>query len=248
MYERRTDVHLSHSGLVAPSESDSSYAVNGECRICVPSLNMCFTTNKLHPLNLTGNIFEGTKLARPLTIQDYIHILIDNDKHIDSELSTIINNIHSLTARYRRSKETDKSQSNPSGRHLVVGEFSVICSSSHSPFIDMPTDEQRSQADSLPSPSTDSSLRRKQDSDSIVRGILSNAVQYNNQQKQSGDSPSALTRLLNGNAMGNSTDRQDTAQARPVIQAPHASPSPGAQAKVGIVDGQLRRCYAFALF
>ena len=112
--------------LVAPSESTASYATNGECRICVPSLNMCFTTNKLQPLNLTGNIFEGTKLARPLTIQDYIHILIDNDKHIDSELAAIISNIQSLTARYRRSNETDKSQSNPSGRHLAVGLF-VCC-------------------------------------------------------------------------------------------------------------------------
>jgi hypothetical protein len=35
------------------------------------------------------------------------------------------------------------------------------------------------------SESTDASLRRKQDSDSIVRGILSNSIKYNHE-KQSG--------------------------------------------------------------
>jgi hypothetical protein len=63
----------------------------------------------------------------------------------------------------------------------------------------------------------DSSLRKKTDSDSIVRGILSNSIKYNNE-KQSGlkisllfvfiifaffffkgDSSSTLTRLLNRN-------------------------------------------------
>jgi hypothetical protein len=88
---------------------------NDECRICVPSLNMCFTTNKLQPLNLTGNIFDVSKSTRPLTIQDYLHILVDNDKYVDSELAHMINNIQSLTTRYRRVNDTEKSQGNGSG-------------------------------------------------------------------------------------------------------------------------------------
>jgi len=51
----------------------------------------------------------------------------------------------------------------------------------------------------LQSSLNDSSLRKRNDSDSIVRGILSNSIQYNHE-KQTGDSPSALTRLLNGNS------------------------------------------------
>ena len=76
---------------------------------------MCFTTNKLQPLNLTGNIFDGTKLSRPLTIQDYITLLIDNDKYIDSELAAMISNINSLTARYRQLNGTDKPPADASG-------------------------------------------------------------------------------------------------------------------------------------
>lgn len=77
---------------------------------------MCFQTNKLQPLNLQGNIFDISKSTRPLTLQDYIAILIDNDKYIDSELANIINNIQSLTARYRRLNDFDKSQEDNSGK------------------------------------------------------------------------------------------------------------------------------------
>jgi len=77
---------------------------------------MCFTTNKLQPINLQGNIFDISKSTRPLTIQDYIHILIDNDKYVDSELANMINNIQSLTARYRRLNDVEKSQGDVSGR------------------------------------------------------------------------------------------------------------------------------------
>lgn len=76
---------------------------------------MCFTTNKLQPLNIQGNIFDISKSTRPLTIQDYINILIDNDKYIDSELVNMINNIQSLTARYRRLNDIEKSQGDISG-------------------------------------------------------------------------------------------------------------------------------------
>jgi hypothetical protein len=102
--------------LVSSSETDLSSISNGECRICVPSLNMCFTTNKLQPLNLQGNIFDVSKSARPLTIQDYISILLDNDKYMDGELTNMINNIQSLTARYRRLNDSvEKSQDDTSG-------------------------------------------------------------------------------------------------------------------------------------
>jgi hypothetical protein len=80
---------------------------------------MCFTTNKLQPLTLIGNVFEGTKSSHPLSIQDYIHILFDNNKYIDSELATIINNIQSLTARYRRLDDPVKLLTENSGAKTV---------------------------------------------------------------------------------------------------------------------------------
>ena len=46
-----------------------------------------------------GKIFDEPKTARPLTIQDYISILTDNDQNLDSELTHMIN---SLPARYKR--------------------------------------------------------------------------------------------------------------------------------------------------
>jgi len=42
------------------------------------------------------------KSTHPLTIQDYISILIDNDKYLDSELVNMINNLPSLASRYKR--------------------------------------------------------------------------------------------------------------------------------------------------
>jgi len=68
---------------------------------------MCFSTNKLQSLNIIGNIFDLSKSPHPLTIHDYISILIDNDKYLDNELLNIINNIPSLSSRYRRLNETD---------------------------------------------------------------------------------------------------------------------------------------------
>jgi hypothetical protein len=79
---------------------------------------MCFITNRLQPLNLQGNIFDVSKLVRPLTIQDYINILLNNDKHMDSELVHMIN-IQSLTERYRRLNDTEKCQGDTQGRSQV---------------------------------------------------------------------------------------------------------------------------------
>ncbi|CAF1614630.1 unnamed protein product, partial [Didymodactylos carnosus] len=74
------------------------------CKLSIPSINMCFTTskNKLNPIHVNGNIFHQNKTTRPLNIQDYIDILIDNEKWIDNELQSMINDIQSLTAKYRR--------------------------------------------------------------------------------------------------------------------------------------------------
>jgi hypothetical protein len=144
---------------------------------------MCFTTNKLQPLNLHGNIFDVSKPIRPLTIQDYIHILIDNDKNIDGELAHMINNIQSLTARYRRLNDHEKSQED--SEQTIDEKY--------------PSD----------SSSTDSALRRKQDSDSIVRGILNNSIKYNHE-KPSGDPSLIFDRLLNGNNLPNGNSRSGT--------------------------------------
>ncbi|CAF1062817.1 unnamed protein product [Rotaria sordida] len=173
--------------FLSPTDTDSSSASNGQCRICVPSLR---------------NIFGVSKLTRPLTIQDYIQILMDNDKHMDGELANMINNIQSLTACYRRLNDKTKSQSN--GSDIIMDE--------------------KVQLESSPS-LTDISSRQKHDSESIVRGILSNSIQYNHE-KQSGlylkenfyyyynyaffegDSSSTLVRLLNGN--GHSSQNGNT--------------------------------------
>ena len=182
--------------LVSPTESESSFTSHGSCRICVPSLNMCFTTNKLQPLNIVGNIFDGTKLSRPLTIQDYISILIDNDKYIDGELATMITNIKSLTARYRRLNETEKPQADASG------QMKWIRGCVHH-LLELTLDnktEPKGPPESSPVP-PNTSIHRKQDSDLIVRGILSSAMQSNHSKPE--DPPSTLTRLLNGN--GNHT-------------------------------------------
>lgn len=66
---------------------------------------MYFSTSKLQSLSVHGNIFDGSKLSRALTIQDYIQILIDHDKNLDPELVRLIQNISALTGR-------QKSQSN----------------------------------------------------------------------------------------------------------------------------------------
>jgi len=70
---------------------------------------MCFTTNKLQTLNIIGNIFDVSKSTHPLTIHDYISILIDNDKYLDNELLNMINNIPSLSSRYKYLNETNNS-------------------------------------------------------------------------------------------------------------------------------------------
>ncbi len=95
--------------LVASADVDSSSISSGECSIYVPSLNMSFTTNKLQTLNIIGNIFDGSKSTHPLTIYDYISILIDNDKYLDNELLNMINTIPSLSSRYKCLNQTDNS-------------------------------------------------------------------------------------------------------------------------------------------
>jgi hypothetical protein len=136
---------------------------------------MCFTTNKLQPLNLQGNIFDVSKSTRPLTIQDYINILIDNDKNIDGELAHMINNIQSITARYRRLTDHEKFQED----------------------LEQTIDQ---------SESSDSSLRLKQESDSIVRSILNSSIKYNHE-KPSGDPSLTFDRLLNGNNLPNGNSK-----------------------------------------
>lgn len=136
-----------------------------ECRISVPSLNMCFMTKKLHPLTIQGNIFDLSKSRRPLTIQDYLQILIEHDQYIDSELTQMIANIQTITARFRRSNDDDSSN--------FLSEQSLLLNDGSS------------------------SSSRKQDSDSIVRGILSNSMKYNHE-KSTSDANLTLERILNG--------------------------------------------------
>jgi len=71
---------------------------------------MCFSTNKLQSLNIIGNIFDASKSRHPLTIQDYISILIDHDKYLDSELINMINNLSSLSS--SRSKRSNNQSTN----------------------------------------------------------------------------------------------------------------------------------------
>ncbi|CAF1047988.1 unnamed protein product [Adineta ricciae] len=162
--------------LINSNDTDALSMSSDECRICVPSLNMCFTTNKLQSLNVAGNIFGAAKSTHPLTIQDYASILIDSDKHLDSELVYIINN---LSARYKRLSNANNNQS--------TNEIELSDG----------TTQEKLPMDSLAN-FNDPSLRKKQDSDSIVRGILSNSIQYNHE-KQSGDLPTTLAGLLNDN-------------------------------------------------
>lgn len=103
-WKENCDIHF----LVSPSDADPSSIPANECRIAVPSLNMCFTTNKLQPLTIEGNIFDLAKPRRPLTIQDYLQILIEHDQFIDSELAQMMSSIQTLTARFRRSSEMEK--------------------------------------------------------------------------------------------------------------------------------------------
>ncbi|CAF0765344.1 unnamed protein product [Adineta ricciae] len=192
--------------IISSSDRDATPISNGECRICVPSLNMCFITSKLQPLNLQGNIFDASKTTRPLTIQDYIHILIDNDKQTDGEIANMVNSIQLLTARYRRLNDMERKPNDSS---------------------DVSTDE-KFQSDSLSS-FTEPFSRRKNDSDSIVRGILNNSAKYNHE-NQSGDSATtAINRLLhtNGSNLPNGSTRSSTAattgHVHPNQSKPHSA-------------------------
>ena len=49
--------------------------------------------NKLQSSSVLGDIFDGPKLTRPLTIEDSIEILIEHDNHLHSELSHLITSI-----------------------------------------------------------------------------------------------------------------------------------------------------------
>jgi hypothetical protein len=168
-------------------------------------LNMSFSTNKLQSLKILGNIFDGTKLTRPLTIQDYIQILIGHDKHLDGELAHLINSIQSLSSRQRSTPNPASATTNGSD-----------------PF----------------DPSIDPFQRKKSDSDSIVRGILSNSVKYNHEKstaeestrKESlntrtlpDDSSATLAQLLNGNGNAMMVDPVRTPMTTPFNQ-PKVSP------------------------
>ena len=169
-------------------------------------LSMCFSTNKLQSLNILGNIFDGTKLTRPLTIQDYIQILIEHDKHLDSELLHLINSIQSLASRQKTSSNPPSATTNGSD-----------------PF------------DAL----IDPSQRKKSDSDSIVRGILSNSGKYNHEKSTDDDprmkdsliartlpdeSSSTLAQLLNGNGNSMAVDPVRTPMTASFNQ-PRVNPS-----------------------
>lgn len=134
---------------------------------------MCFTTNKVHALTIHGNIFDLSKTTRPLKIQDYIAILLAHDQFIDQELAQLIHNVQSITAHYRRRNESEESsQRNLEQKH-----------------------DEKVQSES----SNDPSLRRKQESDLIVRGILNSSMKIN-PEKSTGDRSSTPDRLVNGNA------------------------------------------------
>ena len=161
--------------LVTSTDTDPSSIPSGECFISVPSLNMCFSTNKLQPLNIAGNIFDVSRTARPLTIQDYISILIDHDKHLDSELVNMINNLSSLSSRYKHLNNRSSNQMDTSGWRKT----SFFHNNALLRILDVAINE-KSQADY-----SEASARKKSDSDSIVRGLLSNSIQYSHD-KQAG--------------------------------------------------------------
>ncbi|CAM4774006.1 unnamed protein product [Rotaria magnacalcarata] len=182
--------------LISSADMDSSSISSGDCRICVPSLNMCFSTNKLQSLKIVGNIFDVSKLARPLTIQDYISILIDNDKYIDRELANIINGLPTLVSRYKRVNNNDNQFTNDTD----ISEITM---------------DEKSSSDFSSSFNGLSSVK-KENSDSIVRGILNNSMKYNHE-KPSADSPPTLVRMLNGNSVQNDCAKMPASQQQPQI-------------------------------
>lgn len=101
--------------LVTSNDTDLSAIPAGECFMTVPSLNMCFSTNRLQSLNIIGSIFDISHSARPLTIQDYISILIEHDKYLDNELVNMINNLSSFSSRYKHLNNRSASQNEGSG-------------------------------------------------------------------------------------------------------------------------------------
>ena len=98
----------------------SSQIPAGECLITVPSLNVCLSTNRLQSLNIVGSIFDISRSTRPLTIQDYISILVEHDKYLDSELVHIINNLSTLSSRYKHLNSRTTNSTDPSGLMLVM--------------------------------------------------------------------------------------------------------------------------------
>jgi hypothetical protein len=122
---------FSSSSLLFAVNSGDIDLSNNECRISVPSLNMCFSTNKLQSLNVVGNIFDSSKVSRPLTLQDYIQILIDTDKHLDQELAGIIHSISSLVSRQKPvSTSTSSLSTNTAGMshrvHIVDDRLTLF--------------------------------------------------------------------------------------------------------------------------
>jgi hypothetical protein len=151
---------------------------------------MCFSTNKLQSLNLIGNIFDVSKSARPLTIQDYISILIDNDKYLDNELLNMINNLPFLSSRSKRVNNQTVHETDILGSRTKFD----ICREIDFVHLDVTMDEKL-QTGEYSSSSNDLSSRTTSDSDSIVRGILSNSIKYNHE-KQPGLKMSFLLLLI----------------------------------------------------
>jgi hypothetical protein len=81
---------------------------------------MCFSTNKLHSLNIIGNIFDGSKPTRSLTLQDYVSILFEHDKYLDNELINIINNLSSLSSRYKQMSNQSTNETDSLGLKSFV--------------------------------------------------------------------------------------------------------------------------------
>ncbi|CAF0971348.1 unnamed protein product [Rotaria sordida] len=187
---------ISSSDIDSSSSSSSSSSASistGDCRIYVPSLNMCFSTNKLQSLKVVGNIFDVSKLARPLTIQDYISILINNDKYLDNELVNIINNLPSLVLRYKRLNNNDNQTMND----IDISDITM---------------DEKLPSDFSSSSLTNSSLAKKDNSDSIVRGILNNSMKYNHEKQPVDSSSPTLVRILNGNTVQNDNTKMPTSQ------------------------------------
>ena len=59
-----------------------------------------------------------SELTRPLTIEDSIQILIELEKHLDSELSHLITSIQSLASRQKTTPKSSSETTNGSAKRI----------------------------------------------------------------------------------------------------------------------------------